>query len=147
YMAAENCGIRPGDIVAVGGAGPVGLLAMVRACLLGAERVIAIDRFAARLPLAATPAKAGIRNYGETADVVEELKQRTGGRGPDACIDAVGTEAHGTSIDALYDRAKQAVGFGTDRPHVLRQVLQACRKGGTVSIPGVYGGLLDKVPF
>ena len=147
YMAAENCDIRPGDIVAVWGAGPVGLLAMVSAYVLGAERVIAIDRFPVRLALAATHAKAEILNYEETPDVVEELKQRTGGRGPDACIDAVGTEAHGTSIDALYDRAKQAVHLGTDRPHVLRQALQACRKAGTVSIPGVYGGLLDKVPF
>jgi threonine dehydrogenase-like Zn-dependent dehydrogenase len=147
YMAAENCGIRPGDTVAVWGAGPVGLLAMVSAYLLGAERVIAIDRFPVRLMLAETRAKAETLNYEQTSDVVEELKQRTGGRGPDACIDAVGTEAHGTSIDALYDRAKQAVGLGTDRPHVLRQVLQACRKGGTVSIPGVYGGLLDKLPF
>jgi threonine dehydrogenase-like Zn-dependent dehydrogenase len=147
YMAAENCGIRPGDTVAVWGAGPVGLLAMVSAYLLGAERVIAIDRFPVRLMLAETRAKAETLNYEQTSDVVEELKQRTGGRGPDACIDAVGTEAHGTSIDALYDRAKQAVGLGTDRPHVLRQALQACRKGGTVSIPGVYGGLLDKLPF
>jgi len=147
YMAAENCGIRPGDTVAVWGAGPVGLLAMVSAYLLGAERVIAIDRFPVRLMLAETRAKAETLNYEQTSDVVEELRQRTGGRGPDACIDAVGTEAHGTGIDALYDRAKQAVGLGTDRPHVLRQVLQACRKGGTVSIPGVYGGLLDKLPF
>jgi threonine dehydrogenase-like Zn-dependent dehydrogenase len=147
YMAAENCGIRPGDTVAVWGAGPVGLLAMVSAYLLGAERVIAIDRFPVRLMLAETRAKAETLNYEQTSDVVEELKQRTGGRGPDACIDAVGMEAHGTSIDALYDRAKQVVGLGTDRPHVLRQVLQACRKGGTVSIPGVYGGLLDKLPF
>jgi threonine dehydrogenase-like Zn-dependent dehydrogenase len=147
YMAAENCGIRPGDTVAVWGAGPVGLLAMVSAYLLGAERVIAIDRFPVRLMLAETRAKAETLNYEQTSDVVEELKQRTGGGGPDACIDAVGTEAHGTSIDAFYDRAKQAMGLGTDRPYVLRQVLQACRKGGTVSIPGVYGGLLDKLPF
>ena len=147
YMAAENCGIRPGDTVAVWGAGPVGLLAMVSARLLGAERVIAIDRFPARLRLAESHAKAETIDYEDIGDVVEELKQRTGGRGPDACIDAVGTEAHGTSIDALYDRAKVAVRLGTDRPHVLRQALQACRKGGTVSIPGVYGGLLDKVPF
>jgi threonine dehydrogenase-like Zn-dependent dehydrogenase len=147
YMAAENCGIRPGDVVAVWGAGPVGLLAMTSAYVLGADRVIAIDRFPARLLLAETRAKAETINYEETPDVVEQLKQRTGGRGPDACIDAVGTEAHGTTIDALYDRAKQTVGLATDRPHALRQAMQACRKGGTVSIPGVYGGLLDKVPF
>ena len=147
YQAAENCGIRGGDIVAVWGCGPVGLLSIVSAYLLGAERVIAIDRWPARLLLAETRAKAETLNYSECDDVVEELKQRTGGRGPDACIDAVGTEAHGTSLDALYDRARQAVGLGTDRPHVLRQAIQACRKGGTVSIPGVYGGFLDKVPF
>ena len=147
YMAAENCGIKAGDTVAVWGAGPVGLLAMVSAYVLGAERVIAIDRFPARLLLAETRAKAETLNYEETSDVVEELRERTGGRGPDACIDAVGTEAHGTSMDALYDRARHAVGLGTDRPHALRQAIQACRKGGTVSVPGVYGGVLDKVPF
>ena len=147
YMAAENCGIRRGDIVAVWGCGPVGLFAMASAALLGAERVIGIDRWPARLRLAESQVKAEIINYEETEDVVEDLKQRTGGRGPDACIDAVGMEAHGTSADALYDRAKYAVGLATDRPHALRQALQACRKGGTVSIPGVYGGVLDKVPF
>ncbi len=147
YQAAENCAIRRGDTVAVWGCGPVGLLSIVCAYLLGADRVIAIDRWPARLLLAETRAKAETLNYMESDDVVEELKRRTGGRGPDACIDAVGTEAHGTSIDALYDRAKQAVGLGTDRPHVLRQAIQACRKGGTVSVPGVYGGFLDKVPF
>ncbi len=147
YMAAENCGIRPGDVVAVWGAGPIGLLAIDCAYLLGADRVIAIDRWPARLRLAESHGKAETLDYEELPDVVEELKQRTGGRGPDACIDAVGTEAHGTTLAALYDRAKLAVRLGTDRPHVLRQAIQACRKGGTVSIPGVYGGLLDKVPF
>ena len=147
YMAAENCGIRPGDVVAVWGAGPVGLLAMKSALLLGAERVIAIDRWPARLRLAESGAKAETLDYEEIDDVVEELKQRTGGRGPDACIDAAGMEAHGTTLDALYDRAKQAVRLATDRSHALRQAIQACRKGGTVSIPGVYGGLLDKFPL
>jgi len=147
YMAAENCGIRPGDVVAVWGAGPVGLLAMKSAFLLGAERVIAIDRWPARLRLAESGAKAETLDYEEIGDVVEELKQRTGGRGPDACIDAAGMEAHGTTLDALYDRAKQAVRLATDRSHVLRQAIQACRKGGTVSIPGVYGGFLDKFPL
>jgi threonine dehydrogenase-like Zn-dependent dehydrogenase len=147
YMAAENCGIRPGDTIAVWGCGPVGQLAIKSAYLLGAERVIAIDRWPARLLLAETGGKAETLNYEQVDDVIEELKQRTGGRGPDACIDAVGTEAHGTSLDARYDRAKQAVGLGTDRPHVLRQAIQACRKGGTVSIPGVYGGLVDKLPL
>ena len=147
YMAAENCGIRRGDVVAVWGCGPVGLLAIKSAYLLGADRVIAIDRWPARLLLAESQGKAETIDYEEIGDVVEELKQRTGGRGPDACIDAVGTEAHGTTLDALYDRAKLAVRLGTDRPHALRQAIQACRKGGTVSVPGVYGGLLDKVPF
>jgi threonine dehydrogenase-like Zn-dependent dehydrogenase len=148
YMAAENCGIRPGDTVAVWGCGPVGLLAIKSAYLLGADRVIAIDRWPARLRLAESEGKAETIDYAEVDDdVVEELKQRTGGRGPDACIDAVGTEAHGTTLDALYDRVKTAVGLGTDRLVALRQAIQACRKGGTVSIPGVYGGYLDKVPF
>jgi threonine dehydrogenase-like Zn-dependent dehydrogenase len=147
YMAAENCGIRVGDTVAVWGAGPVGQLAIKSAFLLGAHRVIAIDRWPARLLMAATQGKAETINYEEISDVVEELKQRTGGRGPDACIDAVGTEAHGTSFDALYDRAKVAIGLGSDRAHALRQAIQACRKGGVISIPGVYGGLLDKVPI
>ena len=147
YMAAENCGIRPGDTVAVWGAGPVGLLTMASARVLGAERVIGIDRWPARLRLAESRAKAETIDYEQTPDVVEELKQRTGGRGPDACVDAVGMEAHAASLDAVYDRAKQMLMLGTDRPHVLREAIQACRKGGTVSIPGVYGGLLDKVPF
>ena len=147
YMAAENCDIKPGDVVAVWGCGPVGQFTIRSAYMLGAERVIAIDRWPARLRLAETAGKAEIIDYEVVEDVVEELKQRTGGRGPDACIDAVGTEAHGTSLDARYDRVKQAVRLGTDRVHVLRQAIQACRKGGTVSVPGVYGGLLDKVPF
>jgi threonine dehydrogenase-like Zn-dependent dehydrogenase len=147
YMAAENCSIQPGDVVAVWGCGPVGQFAIQSAYLLGAERVIAIDRWPARLRLAETAGKAEILNYEAIEDVVEELKQRTGGRGPDACIDAVGTEAHGTTLDARYDQVKQAVRLGTDRIHVLRQAIQACKKGGTVSIPGVYGGVLDKVPF
>jgi threonine dehydrogenase-like Zn-dependent dehydrogenase len=147
YMAAENCDIRPGDVVAVWGCGPVGQFAIRSAFFLGAERVIAIDRFPARLRLAESAGKAETIDYEAIEDVVEELKQRTGGRGPDACIDAVGLEAHGTTLDARYDRVKQAVRLGTDRVHALRQAIQACRKGGTVSIPGVYGGFLDKVPF
>jgi threonine dehydrogenase-like Zn-dependent dehydrogenase len=136
FMAAENCGIQPGDVVAVWGCGPVGQFAIRSAYLLGAERVIAIDRWPARLRLAETAGKAETIDYEAVEDVVEELKQRTGGRGPDACIDAVGTEAHGTTLDALFDRAKQAVRLGTDRVHALRQAIQACRKGSTVSIPG-----------
>ena len=146
YMAAENCNIQPGDTVAIWGAGPVGLLAIRCAYLLGAERVIAIDCVPARLNKAKNEAKAEVINYEET-DVHEKLKEMTGGRGPDSCMDAVGMEAHGKSIDALYDRAKQAVRLETDRPHVLRQAIQVCRKGGTVSIPGVYGGLIDKFPI
>lgn len=146
YMAAENCHIQPGDTVAIWGCGPVGQFAIKSAWLLGAERVIAIDQVPERLRLAETAGQAETINFSET-DVFDELKERTGGRGPDACIDAVGLEAHGTSADAIYDRAKAAMFLATDRPTVLRQVISSCRKGGTVSIPGVYGGLLDKIPF
>ncbi len=146
YMAAENCGVKPGDVIAVWGCGPVGLFAIRSAWMLGAERVFAVDRLPERLALAERFGKAETLNY-EMLDLLEELKVRTGGRGPDACIDAVGREAHGTSLDALVDRAKHAVRLATDRPHALRQAIQACRKGGTVSIPGVYGGFLDKVPL
>ncbi len=146
YMAAENCNIQRGDTVAVWGCGPVGQFAIQSAYLLGAERVIALDRFPERLRMAAEQSKAEVFNY-EGVDVVEVLKQMTGGRGPDACIDAVGLESHGTSVDAINDTAKQKTRLSTDRPHVLRQAIQACGKGGTVSIPGVYGGFLDKIPF
>lgn len=146
YMAAENCNIQPGDTVAVWGCGPVGQFAIKSAYLLGAERVIAMDRIPERLRMAQEQGHAEVFNY-EDADMVEVLKEMTGGRGPDACIDAVGMEAHGTSIGAVNDTVKQKVRLGTDRPHVLRQAIQACGKGGTVSIPGVYGGFLDKVPF
>jgi threonine dehydrogenase-like Zn-dependent dehydrogenase len=145
YMAAENCGIEPGDVVAVWGCGPVGQFAIRSAFMLGAERVIAIDRFPERLHLALN-AGAETLNY-EDDDVYESLKLMTGGRGPDRCIDAVGMEAHGTTVDAVYDKAKQAMMMETDRPHALRQAIRCCRKGGTVSIPGVYGGFIDKVPF
>jgi threonine dehydrogenase-like Zn-dependent dehydrogenase len=145
YMAAENCDIKPGDTVAVWGCGPVGQFAIQSAWLLGAGRVIAIDRFPERLQLAQTWGRAEVLNYEEVDSMVDTLREMTGGRGPDACIDAVGLEAHGTTVDALYDRAKQSVKLETDRPHALRQAFQACRKGGTVSIPGVYGGLLDKL--
>jgi threonine dehydrogenase-like Zn-dependent dehydrogenase len=147
YMAAENCNIQAGDTVAVWGCGPVGQFAIRSAFLLGAERVIAIDCVPDRLAMAEDKGKAEVINYEEVDDVNEELKNKTGGRGPDACIDAVGMEAHGATVDALYDRVKQAAFLATDRLHVLRQAIQACRKGGVVSIPGVYGGVLDKVPF
>ena len=147
YMAAENCNIKPGDTVAIWGCGPVGQFAIRSAFLLGAERVIAIDRFPDRLKMAKEQAGATeVINY-EEVDAGEALKEMTGGRGPDSCIDAVGMEAHGTGPDYLYDKAKQAVRLETDRPTALRQVIVACGKGGTVSIPGVYGGILDKIPF
>jgi threonine dehydrogenase-like Zn-dependent dehydrogenase len=146
YMAADNCHIQPGDTVAVWGCGPVGQFATRSAYMLGAERVIAIDRFTERLRMAEEHGRAEVLNY-EDLEVVETLKTMTGGRGPDACIDAVGMEAHGMTMDALYDRVKHALWLGTDRPHVLREAIQACRKGGTVSVIGVYGGVLDNIPF
>ena len=147
YMAAENCDIKPGDVVAVWGAGPVGLFAIASARLLGAERIIAIDRIPERLALAQEQWGAEPLNYEDVDDPFDEIKQRTGGRGPDRCIDAVGMEGHGHTVDAIYDRVKQAIRVQFDRAHSLRQALHACRKGGTVSIPGVYAGLIDKVPF
>ncbi len=147
YMAAENCEIEQGDTVAVWGCGPVGLFAAKSAKLLGAERVIAIDEVPERLALARRIGAETIDTT-EYDDVVEELKDRTYGMGPDACIDAVGLEAHGHSaIGAVYDRIKQAARLETERPHALREAIQACRKGGTVSVPGVYGAFADKVPI
>jgi threonine dehydrogenase-like Zn-dependent dehydrogenase len=147
YMAAENCDIKPGDTVAVWGCGPVGQFAIKSAYLLGAERVIAIDRFQDRLDMAAAEGKAETLNYMQVDSLVDELRAMTGGQGPDSCIDAVGLEAHGTTLDAWYDRAKVSMAMATDRPHALRQAINACRKGGTISIPGVYGGFLDKFPL
>ena len=144
YMAAENCGIQPGSTVAVWGCGPVGQFAIVSALHLGAERVIAIDRISARLAMAVGIGAEAIDFSAE--DVTERLSEMTAGRGPDACIDAVGLEAYGKSADAIYDRVKTTLMLAMDRPTALRQAIQACRKGGTVSIPGVYGGLLDKIP-
>ena len=146
YMAAENCNIQPGDTIAVWGCGPVGQFAIASARLLGAERVVAIDRFPERLRMAHSKSGAETINYEET-DVYETLMEMTGGLGPDACIDAVGMEAHMPGIAGAYDRVKQAMMMETDRPMVLRQVILACRKGGTVSIPGVYGGFDDKIPL
>ena len=147
YMAAENCDIKPGDTIAVWGCGPVGQFAIKSAYLLGAERVIAIDRVPERLRMAEIEGHAETLDF-DDEDIFSKLKEMTGGRGPDACIDAVGLEAHGTgSLDAVYDRAKAAMFLATDRPHALRQAIHSCRKGGTVSIPGVYGGFLDKIPF
>src|SRR5215471_16566779 len=145
YMAAENCDIQPGDTVAVWGCGPVGLFAIKSALILGAERVVAIDRVGARLSKAQ---ECGAETIDFTqVDVLEALRELTGGMGPDACIDAVGMESHGTTVVHMYDRAKQALKLETDRPQPLREAIQACRKGGTVSVPGVYGGIIDKFPI
>jgi threonine dehydrogenase-like Zn-dependent dehydrogenase len=146
YMAAENCNLKDGDVVAVWGCGPVGQFAIRSAWLLGAGRVIAIDRFPERLALA-RKANAETIDYEEVDDVVEQIKEMTGGVGPDSCIDAVGLEAHGHSISALYDRTKQMAMLQMDRPTALRQAIQACRKAGTVSIPGVYGAFIDNMPM
>jgi threonine dehydrogenase-like Zn-dependent dehydrogenase len=144
YMAAENCAIEPGDTVAVWGCGPVGQFAIRSAFLLGAERVIAIDHHPHRLGLAAQ-AGAETLNYHDVK-VREALMEMTAGRGPDGCIDAVGLEAHGYAPDNVIDAVKASVRLATDRAHVLREVIMACRKGGHVSVPGVYGGLTDKFP-
>jgi len=145
YMGAEMCDIQPGDVIAVWGAGAVGLLAMACANLLGAAKIIAIDRFDYKLEMAREKAGALTINY-EDDDVMTVLKDITAGRGPDACIDAVGMEAHLHGIVGAYDRAKQAMRLETDRPGALRQAIIACRNGGTVSVIGVYGGLMDKFP-
>jgi threonine dehydrogenase-like Zn-dependent dehydrogenase len=147
-MGAENANIQPGDTVAVWGCGPVGLFAIASAYMLGAERVIAIDRFPERLKLAREYCGATTIDYTDNdVVIVEALRDLTGGIGPDSCIDAVGMEAHSNTLVGMYDKVKQAVMLETDRPFVLRQALQAIRKGGTLSIPGVYGGALDKVNF
>ncbi|MET9112906.1 MULTISPECIES: zinc-dependent alcohol dehydrogenase [Streptomyces] len=145
YMGAEMCDIQGGDVVAVWGAGPVGQFAMDSARVLGAEKVVAIDKEPYRLAMAASQGYETI-NFEDT-DVRSALLELTGGRGPDKCIDAVGLEAtHGASHVQLYDRAKQAVRSETDRPHALRQAIMSCRSGGVVSVIGVYGGLIDKFP-
>ncbi|HEY0527141.1 MAG TPA: zinc-dependent alcohol dehydrogenase [Stellaceae bacterium] len=144
YMGAEMCNIQRGDTIAVWGCGPVGQFAIKSAYLLGAERVIAIDRFPYRLRMAEEKAGAEVINYEETS-VYDALMEMTGGRGPDACIDAVGMEAHG--IEYAYDRVKQALMLETDRPIALRQAIMACRNGGTVSVIGVYAGFVDKFPM
>lgn len=146
FQAAENCNIRPGDVIAVWGCGPVGQFAIKSARMLGAEHVIAIDRFPERLELARKASDAILINY-EKEDVYERLLDLTGGRGPDACIDAVGMEAHAEGFVGMYDWAKQKVMLESDRPYVLRQVMEACRKGGILSIAGVYAGIIDKIPF
>jgi threonine dehydrogenase-like Zn-dependent dehydrogenase len=146
YMGAEMCNIQRGDTIAVWGAGPVGMFAMKSAYLLGAERVIAIDRFPYRLEMARTRVGVETLNY-EEMDVQDVLNDMTGGVGPDACIDAVGMESHFPGPLYAYDRVKQAIGLETDRPFALRQAILACRSGGTVSVIGVYGGFIDKFPM
>jgi threonine dehydrogenase-like Zn-dependent dehydrogenase len=146
YMGADFCDIQPGDIIAVWGCGGVGLMAIQSAYLMGAERVIAIDRFPERLRMARENAGAETIDYTEVGSVVESLKEMTGGRGPDACIEAVGMEAHGTGVQYAYDRVKQALHLHTDRGDALRQAILACRKGGTLAILGVYG-VMDKFPL
>jgi threonine dehydrogenase-like Zn-dependent dehydrogenase len=147
YMGADMCDIKPGDVVAVWGAGPVGLFAMASAYLLGAERVIAIDRYDYRLRKARDEVAAEIIDF-EDGDVVERLTEMTGGRGPDACIDAVGMESdHHVGPLHAYDRAKQAARLETDRPHAIREAIMACKNGGIVSVIGVYGGFVDKFPM
>ena len=145
YMAADMA-VTPGDIVAVWGAGAVGQMAIAAAWLKGASRVICIDKYVFRLDLAAKHLQAELLNY-ETTDIREALKEMTGGRGPDVCIDAVGMEAQSTGIEDLYDKAKQTFRLQTDRTSALRQAIMACRKGGTLSIIGIYSGLVDKFPL
>jgi threonine dehydrogenase-like Zn-dependent dehydrogenase len=146
-MAAENAQIQEGDTVAVWGCGPVGQFAIASAFMLGAARVIAIDRIPERLALARQVGAMTVDYSEEDLSVLTALKDLTGGLGPDSCIDAVGLEAHSSDLQGVYDTVKNALLLETDRPAVLRQAIQGVRKGGTVSIPGVYGGLLDKVPF
>jgi threonine dehydrogenase-like Zn-dependent dehydrogenase len=147
YMGADMCDIQPGDVIAVWGAGPVGQFAIASAYLLGAERVIAIDRFPYRLQMAREKAGAETINY-EEQNVIEALNEMTAGRGPDACIDAVGMEGHHAHGPVhAYDRLKQAARLETDRPHALRQAIRACRNGGTISVIGAYGGFIDKFPI
>ena len=147
YQAAQYCNIQRGDTVVVFGCGPVGQFSIKSAYMLGAERVIAVDSVPERLALAATKSGAEVINFEEEAHLIEQIKELTGGRGPDSCIDAVGMEAHGAGLDDFYDKVKATFYLETDRPNALRYAIQACRKGGTVSIPGVYGGFVDKMPM
>ena len=146
YMAAEACAIKQGQVVAVWGCGPVGQFAIQSAFLLGAERVIAIDHYPERLRMARELSGAETLHF-DAVDVPDALREMTGGRGPDACIDAVGMEAHGSGVSYIYDRLKQTMKLESDRPTALREALMACRNGGVVSVPGVYGGFSDKIPF
>jgi threonine dehydrogenase-like Zn-dependent dehydrogenase len=147
WMGAELAEVQPGDVVAIWGAGPVGQLAVASARLMGAERIIAIDRFDYRLRMARERAGATDTIDYEQVPVVEALKSLTGGRGPDKCIDAVGMEAHSSDVQWPFDRAMQAARMETDRPMALREAIMACRSGGIVSVVGAYGGLVDKFPI
>lgn len=146
WQAAVQCDIQPTDTVAVWGAGPVGQFAIRSAVLLGAKQVVVIDNVSERLVMAEAGGAIAI-NFDDES-VIERLNDLTQGKGPEKCIDAVGMEAHAThTVDSLYDRAKQAIMLETDRPHVLREMMYVCRPAGTLSVPGVYGGLIDKIPF
>jgi len=147
WMGAELAEVGPGDVVAIWGCGPVGQLTIASAKAMGAERIIAIDRFDYRLRMAKEKAGATDTIDYEQVPVLEALREMTGGRGPDKCIDAVGMEAHSGSLDYAYDRAKQAMRMETDRPFALRQAILACRNAGIVSVIGVYGGFVDKFPM
>jgi threonine dehydrogenase-like Zn-dependent dehydrogenase len=147
YMGAELCDIQPGDVIAIWGAGPVGQFAAASAFMLGAERVIVIDRFEYRLQIVRENTRAETLNYVDVDKVPEALKELTGGRGPDACIDCVGLEAHHHGPAYAYDRVKQAMRQETERPIALREAIMSCRSGGTISVMGVYGGLMDKFPI
>jgi threonine dehydrogenase-like Zn-dependent dehydrogenase len=147
YMGAEMCDIRGGEVIAVWGAGPVGQFAAASAQLLGAERVIVIDRFEYRLRIAEQNIGVETLNYEDVDSVPETLRELTGGRGPDACVDAVGLEAHFHGPLYAYDRVKHATRMESDRPYALREAIMSCRNGGIVSVVGVYGGLVDKFPM
>jgi threonine dehydrogenase-like Zn-dependent dehydrogenase len=147
YMGAEMCGIKPGDTIAVWGCGPVGQFAIASAYMLGAERVIAIDRFKYRLDMAREKVGAITINYEEVDSVADVLNDLTAGRGPDHCIDAVGVEGHSHGLLYAHDRMKQVLRMQTDRPIALREAILSCRNGGTVSVIGVYTGLIDKFPM
>lgn len=146
WQAAVQCDIQPTDTIAIWGCGFVGQMTVRSAILLGAKQVIAIDRLPERLSMAEA---AGVTTINfEEESVVERLNELTAGQGPEKCIDAVGLEAHATaSIDSIYDRVKQAIMLESDRPHVLREMIYVCRPAGTLSVAGVYGGLIDKIPF
>jgi threonine dehydrogenase-like Zn-dependent dehydrogenase len=146
-MGAEMCNIGPGDVIAVWGCGPVGQFAIASAKLLGAERIIAIDRFPYRLEMALEKAGATDAINYEEVRVHDALSELTGGRGPDACIDAVGLEAHGIGPQYAYDKVKQTLKLESDRPIAVRECIMNCKSGGTVSIIGAYGGVVDKFPL